>query len=422
MNVLRIERKQNVGTVANLYSELKSQAPNCAVQVPSDLDEYRLCGKGEFLQFLLTWAASCPDAPVVTHISSQASSTSALSQLRKLFSEEHGFLLGLLTRRFGLAPQRHFLNTSLKELSPALVEDAFATCRIFEFGEPLLKRSRAFLAMDDLIDNESRVLNPYTKVYLRRNANYSAMKEAFSRLLIDVFKRTPRSTFARQMENQKSFHNFVDRVTRFTYELFENADRWGALPYQKSIRGILLHLHFRESIGEKPFHVQVGLENPLTDFLQRFVGADNYERTAFLELTVFDNGPTLATHFLGKEPKSLRAEYNATADCLLLASGRSSKWTEGKGLYETMKLLNSSGGFVRYRAKRLSLYRDFLADPIDLNKLEELEAQQRDDRHNLMREELVLKDWLSRTTNHRKHTKAVGTFFTIIVPVEGIPT
>ncbi len=421
MNVLRIQRRQNVGTVGDLFSELKKHAPRCAVQVPSDLDEYRLCGKGEFLQFLLTWAELCPDAPVVTHISPQASSSSALSQLRKLFDQEHGFLLGLRARRFGLVPQRRFLDTRYEELPPSLVQEAFATCRIFDFGEPLFKGPRAFLAVDDGIDGEGRVLNPYTKVYLRRNPDYSPMKEAFRKLLGEVFHRAPKSAVPRRIQQANSFHVFLESVTQFAYELFENADRWGPQDYEQSIRGILVHLHFRES-GSKPFRSQVGSNNPLTEYLSRFADADGFERTPFLELSVFDNGRTLATHFLGKEPKSLGAEYNATADCLLLASGRSAKSSEGKGLYETMKLLNSSGGFVRYRAKRLSLYRDFLEDPLDTKKLEALETQERDERRKGMREQLFLKDWLSRTTKMRMHVKAVGTFFTIIVPVEGIPT
>lgn len=420
MNVLQVQRKQNVGTVANLYSDLKKHAPRCAIQVPSNLDEYRLCGKGELLQFLLTWAERCPDAPIVTHVSPHEPKAVAVSQLRRLFGEEHGFLLGLIARRFGLAPQRRFLYTSLAEMPAMLVEDAFRTCRIFESGEPLMKRSRVFLALDDLIDHEGVVLNAYTNVYRRRNPSYSPMKEAFRQLLAEIFKRAPRNILSHSGHALSLLGEVFDRVTQFTYELFENADRWAALPYQKSIRGILAHLHFRESPGEKPFHVQVGSENPLSDYLRQFLNADGFERTAFLELTVFDNGPTLATHFLGREPKSLQAECDATTNCLLLASGRSSSSSEGKGLYETMKLLNASGGFVRYRAKRLSLYRDFKSDPLNNRKLELLEAKGRDERQKEMRKELVLRDWLSHTAKNRIHAKAVGAFFTIIVPIEGI--
>src|SRR5437016_5038929 len=47
MDVIRIQRKQNVNTVSDLYSELVDLAPKCAIQVPTDLDEYRLSGKGE---------------------------------------------------------------------------------------------------------------------------------------------------------------------------------------------------------------------------------------------------------------------------------------------------------------------------------------------------------------------------------------
>ncbi len=420
MHILRIPRKQNIGTVAGLFSDLGQYAPRCAIQIPSDLDEYRLCGKGDFLQFLFTWATWCPEAPVVTHIPPETSNSSALIQLRKLFSEEHGFLLGLLARRFGLSPQRRFLDTRLNDLSPEVVEDAFLSSRIFELNQPISKGTRTFLAIDNLMDQDGSVLNPYAKVYIRRNPNYLTMKEAFKTLLETTFARLPKRVAKLARASLNLHANFLEQVSQFTYEIFENADRWGAYPYEKSIRGILAHFHFRESIGERPFHVQVGTDNPLSLYLRHFCNEEGYERTAFLELTIFDNGPTLATHYLGKEPKPLRAEYKATTDCLLLASGRSAKSSEGKGLYETMKLLNASHGFLRYRAKRLNLYRDFIANPLNLEELALLENEELAKRQTGMRKHLFLNDWHSRNTRPKPQAKAVGTFFTFIVPVEDI--
>ncbi|MGA3170944.1 MAG: hypothetical protein ABSE62_07995 [Chthoniobacteraceae bacterium] len=306
MHVLRIQRRQNLTTVSSLYSELEKCAPRCAVQVPSDLDEYRLCGKGDFLQFLLTWAEWCPDAPIITHIAAHAPNSSIVAQLKKLFGEEHGFLLGLITRRFGLVAQRRFLNAKQEELPASLVEEAFATCELLRSGVPLLKRTRGFLALDDQINDDDRILNAYTNVYRRRNPDYCPMKEGFSELLFELFKRAPSKALHRDVRNWNSLQRFIEQVVLFTYEVFENADRWGPRPYEKSIRGILVHLHFRESRGERPFRTQVGDDNgPLGKYLNRFSGPDGFERTSFLELTVFDNGPTLATHFLGREPKSL---------------------------------------------------------------------------------------------------------------------
>ncbi len=48
--LLRIKRTQNVDTVAELYAELKKYAPKCVLQVPSDLDDYRMGGNPDFLK------------------------------------------------------------------------------------------------------------------------------------------------------------------------------------------------------------------------------------------------------------------------------------------------------------------------------------------------------------------------------------
>ena len=377
-------------------------------------------GKGEFIQFLLTWAHDCPDAPLATHVQPVAEDDSVIRQLSSLFDQEHGFVLALLSRKYGVEAARSFLNTSNNPLRQDLVEQSLLKCQILVAKNPLLKGLRGFVGVDQIMNDGGGSADPFTKVYLRRTEGLSPMKTAFSQMLEELFARSGRLGAKSALPNQSILNTFIDRVSRFTYDLFENADRWGTNPYSNSIRGILVQLHVRETAHHKPLYTQVGTNNPLVDYLAHFVGDDGFEDTPFLEVTIFDNGPALAKHYLGRSPRSVAEESSATRKCLLLASGRSSKPTEGRGLYDTMKLLSQCRGMLHYRGNRLSVYRDFISDPLPVDKLAILEKTPPSEAEKAMMKLMFLRDWKTRATASGDHPPAVGALFTIVVPVKSI--
>ena len=246
------------------------------------------------------------------------------------------------------------------------------------------------------------------------------MKTAFSDLVKELLNRGSNYRIKDSLPDGLQLGRFVERVSRFTYEIFENADRWGTNPYGNSVRGIIAQLHVKETTHHKPLHEQVGINNPLASYLSNFRGPDGFESTPFFEITIFDNGPTLAKHYLGRSPKNLSEELKATRRCLLLARGRSPSQNEGRGLYDTMKLLNECGGFLRYRGNRLSVYRDFVSDPIAVEELVRLEALPVSEVETPMMKLFSLRDWGSRKIAPEGHPKAVGAMFTIIVPVKNL--
>ncbi len=418
--LIRIERTQNIDSVADLYHELKKHAPRCSIQVPNDLDDYRMGGKGEFIQFLLSWATDCPDQALTTYIQNANLEQPAAKQLSNLFDQEHGFIIGLRSRKFGVEAARMFVDVKNTSVPTEIVDRCLAGSRIFSSKNPMLRGLRGFVAVDQIMNDSKDHKDPFTQVYLRRTEGILPMKTAFSDLLRELLRRARNQRSKDLLPDALTLERFVERVSRFTYEVFENADRWGTNPYGNSVRGIIAQLHVKETEHFKPLNQQVGTGNPLASYLSNFVGTDGFETTPFFEVTIFDNGPTLAKHYLGRAPKSLTEELKATRKCLLLARGRSPSPNEGRGLYDTMKLLNECGGFLRYRANRLSVYRDFVTDPLATEELSRLETLPVSEAETPMMKLFSLRDWGSRKITPEEHPKAVGAMFTIIVPVKNL--
>jgi hypothetical protein len=421
MHIIKILRDQNDESVSTLLAELHRYAPKCAIQIPYDLDSYRLGGKGDLLQFILTWSRRCPDAPIYTHIQPNSPDSDAKAQLIKLFSQEHGFLLGLFTRAYGVELPRAFLRTTGARIDERILDEALNSTTAFTSSKPITKGTRAFLAIDDLLDQENRTLREFCRVYEKRKLGAHVMKTEFNGFLDNLFER-PRNIHRKFWSTYKSPpEDFTAKISSIAYELFENADRWGKPPYTRSIRGILLHLHYRESEGKRPLISEVGTNSPIRNYLRRFQSEDGYENTPFLEFSVFDNGIGLATQFKnGKTPRSVKTELNETISCLLFSSGSSSKANEGKGLYESMILLSKSKGFLHYKSGRLDLYRDFCSAPINELELRSLESKPPEVRQRAMRKILRLEEWKSKSQAVSESHKTVGALFTMIIPMGGL--
>lgn len=421
MQTIVIQTSQNVNAIGSLYEVLYQDKKRVsALKLPTELKDYRLGGKGELIQFILTWADVCPDAPLVTHIPNSDQTSVAETQLNNLFNQEHGFVLALRLRKWGLEFPRSFTDVKGNLIADHLVQQAFSKSNIIASGQPMTKNLRMFVAVDDFIEQGEDVLQDYTKLYLRRDQTRSPMKAGFSAFLEILFKRHSKIKNNASIPHPLALKNFIDSVSRFTYELFENAGRWGTRDHGNSIRGILTHVHAKEATSSKSLNSQVGEGNPIHDYLKHFQNSSGYEDTAFIEITIFDNGPTLATHFLKRAPKNIVEELSATSQCLLLASGRSPKLNEGRGLYDTIKLINRCRGLIKYKGNRLSVFRDFFAEPLDDDTMRSLEQESPELRKSKMLKLLFMNDWNTRLRSPSVHPVATGSFFTIIVPVKEI--
>jgi hypothetical protein len=134
-----------------------------------------------------------------------------------------------------------------------------------------------------------------------------------------------------------------------------------------------------------------------------------------MEINVFDNGPGLASKYLGKplSEVSVKQEWEAVQACWGKWATTSDRQNKGLGLYRVAQTLTESRGFLRLRTGRLSLYRDFSDRPypdIGTDPAEDLFSQKK----------LMLMDFESRLAAYEQLSQLTpcnGLLLTMLIPI-----
>ncbi|MEO8528239.1 MAG: hypothetical protein ABI435_04110 [Pseudolysinimonas sp.] len=214
----------------------------------------------------------------------------------------------------------------------------------------------------------------------------------------------------------------LDGLKDILFELFENAFIHGS---QTIIDGqpVLVERSLRflralcYSSNSELFDLE--LESPLRTYVQHSLRADQPRSTQLrlLEITIFDSGPGVAFKHLDEIEKGSTAtfaeEVEAVAHALIKYNGTRSTlyFRSGQGLPRALAAISALRGFVRLRTGRVALYRDFAAKPLETGELGS------DALFELKPELHVLEDWRGDGAP-REYTRAAGTAYTIVVPIE----
>ncbi|TAX86322.1 hypothetical protein ELH97_31295 (plasmid) [Rhizobium leguminosarum] len=143
----------------------------------------------------------------------------------------------------------------------------------------------------------------------------------------------------------------------------------------------------------------------LGEYYQSFASLRTASQIPFAEISVIDSGPGLAARRCNKAltpNTSIEAEVALVLDCFKKESSSFKTMGHGWGLPRVMQILKSSGGFIKVRTGRLSLYRWF--DP-----------QRRNDEADL-EEDVDFKD-TEFDGGIEAHAPVTGAAITILVPL-----
>jgi hypothetical protein len=200
------------------------------------------------------------------------------------------------------------------------------------------------------------------------------------------------------------------------HELFKNTHEWArtdenGVPLARSVRGILAqgHTWAEHEALEVTEGSQALRDYFLTPGLRTPAG-----RLRFLELSVFDSGPGLAKRWLSARPKgaadpnapTLEEEYRACIECFVRWNSSTRAGQKGLGLHEVMHTLSQLGAFFRVRTGRLSLFRNFLAQPHPGSTTEA---------------DCSLLDWTTRSERLESLALVAGVLYTMLIPIRGRP-
>ena len=215
--LLQIRRKQNVATVEGLYCEMEEAEGEVVIQPPSKLDEARICGRGDLIQFLLTWADRYPTSSITTHIQPKSSFKESVKQLEGLFSTEHGFIISRFSQQNALIPTRKFCRTDGSVVEEEILLHAFDSPSILTRPRPLEKGYRAFICLDNALENRPDFLPGFSNVYKSRAHGFAARDE-FSDLLWRLSEKATRAIKSKELAASLSNSKLKFRI----FEMFEN--------------------------------------------------------------------------------------------------------------------------------------------------------------------------------------------------------
>ncbi len=407
MKTIDLFKSQSVSDIHRLYDRLYESTSPLQLRLPSNIENSRICSRGELIQFILTWSARFPESPISTYLQAEQIDQG----LANLFNEDFGFTAALCAQTHGLLPAKSFLDRANKTIPNSTVYKHFKE-NLDRFNDYRLKNYRAYFLINDWIERKYPA-NSFANIYRRKlRETTSPARSRFRSLVHGLYdKMTPGG--ADLFLQSRDFDASLAQLTSLFYEVIENADRWGRRDLdEKSVRGAIIHFHGRESVGMESLAQQQSDTPALSNYLQ----SSNNERYA--EISIFDNGPGLATRISGRKFETVNWQYEESMRCFMRWSGSSTKENEGQGLYKVIRTLNQAGGFLQYRSQNLNLYRDFRSAPLDPRALADIDNES----HAPMSAErfseiFYLRDFKSGGSRLLRNHFAIGTLFTFLLPI-----
>lgn len=193
----------------------------------------------------------------------------------------------------------------------------------------------------------------------------TAMPPLASQIIETVFRRTPRTQHLQSILDLQTLGGVL-------FELLENTQRWAQQDavgewIVPSTACVFVRMWSLEELAARRLAQRVP---PVVHFIDQTAWPDHQEMQSFIEISILDGGPGIASRRLvdvGHDPRAadLAEEVKALRWCLAKGKGSEAGRThvEGLGLHKVLRKLTDLHGFVRIRSGRLSLYRDLVEHP-----------------------------------------------------------
>ena len=344
--MLSIQGSQSIAQVEAELCELHKSSPT-ELRLPVHPKDWQLGGENGLIQLAITWARLNDEARLFTHI---ADNEEPSGQLRKMARRIYGFVALMMASEIFDRSGNRSVRLEANEQCKSVVEMMFRPVSEFALGE------RVFLIS---VDHSTRRSIPW----LYSNDGVVCDRLEFTSLVKELADRMSRLTNSAPIPL-----NLYPKFAAILQELFKNTEEWArrdalGRPWRRSVRGLSAQRH----LGTSEQFSDIASESPaVNSYLESFMSASGSRKPGFIEFSVFDSGIGLARQQL-KETWSLGTtlndEFLACMKCLRKHSTSSNRMDKGLGLAEVMSTLGSLDAFLKIRTGRLSLYRDFRAEP-----------------------------------------------------------
>ena len=397
--MIQIKGTQTIAEVEKLFDRLSASGEDEDLLLPGELRGWRCGGTPSLIQFILTWAFQNKEASLRLHYDDEKFVKKGIADLARKF---HGYV--------ALAVSKKVIGINGKDLNlivkNALIEESqrrWSDEKANYRGPGLF-----YVCVDD------PPFNVFSLPFYDPNENVVSSKtvENYFKLnlipyLFKHFKQDPRVLNDLQ----------VQIISRAVWELFKNTHDWARNDsigkIEKSVRGIFVYFHSSNKEQKNDFSLLAKDSKPYQIY---FENLKLKESDQFLEVAIFDSGMGLA-QVLSKmklsEGRFLQEEYKYVLKCFEKHSTSSGIVNRGLGLFDVMRFLTQTRGFLRVRTGSLSLYRDFSVDPLTDKEEEKFRIKGLEDDFG----PCFLRDWLTQDVIPTARPWARGLLIDMIFPV-----
>ncbi|MEO7699364.1 MAG: hypothetical protein ABIZ04_09090 [Opitutus sp.] len=228
-------------------------------------------------------------------------------------------------------------------------------------------RRRGGLSIELCADGHGTLATPRSLYSVREGTNSPRSSSEFSDWALREFNQSFKGGVMRSA--RADLPGLAD-IGRAVAELFSNTHKWGRTEIdgswiRRSVRGIIT-----DAVKDATARFKENEPEPIRAFLDSLQGRFTASLTSgAMEITVFDSGPGLAQHWLGRaisDSEDLAAERSAVLHCLQKWGTKGGAESRGLGLHTVMANLSKAdvGGLLLIRTGRLALYRDLHRNPL----------------------------------------------------------
>ena len=369
--LIRLPATPSLSKIEECLHGIRS-APNSDLWLPTNVGTGGLFGWACLHQAIITWARRRGHGAVIV----ETDHPSQANLVERVVHKPHGIVAALVAERIrsraGVDQTLLFREAAAHELRISQQPPQFVTSQSMLPGldEDLAGSSpkrRGGLSIELCADGLGALATPRSLYSFRAGSPVPRSATEFGDWVLREFNQTFKKD---AMQAARVDLAGLSEIGRAIAELFSNTHKWartdvGGAWIRRSVRGIVT-----DAVRNAGERFNVDEPGPIRDFLNsfttRFPGGLN---TGAMEISVFDSGPGLAQHWLGRpidDGEDLTLERDAVASCLQKWGTKGGAESRGLGLHTVMANLSKPevGGLLLIRTGRLSLFRDLSRNPL----------------------------------------------------------
>ncbi len=369
--VIRLPSNPSLGNIEECLHGIRT-APHEDLWTPTNVTTGGLLGWALLNQAIITWARRSGRGALIV----ETDHASSANLVERVVHKPHGMIGALTAERVrsnaGIDQTLQFRAAAETELRRSQQPDQRSE------GQSLLPgletessgieaRRRGGLSIELCADGHGALATPRSLYSVRDGTNSPRSSSEFSDWALREFNQSFKSGAMRSA--RADLPGLAD-IGRAVAELFSNTHKWGRTEIngawiRRSVRGIVT-----DAVRDATARFKEDEPEPIRVFLDGLQGRfKSSAASGAMEISVFDSGPGLAQHWLGRaisDAEDLTAERSAVLHCLQKWGTKGGAESRGLGLHTVMANLSKAdvGGLLLIRTGRLALFRDLHRNPL----------------------------------------------------------